>query len=385
MSKAEEPLETRIDRLHAHGIVDLHFDLLIDLYEKRNQPGGLVSHFLPEFEAGDMGVLGVAIYVEDRYLPELGLRVGLDQIARLYAEVDQTDRFAICKRFAEIRRARAANKIALLITMEGVEPLGEDLNLLTVFYELGVRAACLTHARRNAAGSGGIFAASGSPRDGLTAFGRDLVCECERLGVIFDLAHINPKGFEDVVGLTSKPLIVSHTNARKFYDIERNITDEQIKIVGQRGGVIGINAILVSANPEKSTIDHYIDHIEHVIDLIGIDGVGIGFDFCEYLFHQLPKNIVEELAAKFTRPHFIADLTNHTHARNLTRKLIERGFDDDEIEKILFGNWMRIFQNLLWRVCTCHAVVQRRRMTAESVPMVTGWVTVGICDQARPR
>jgi membrane dipeptidase len=347
MSKAEEPLETRIDRLHAHGIVDLHFDLLIDLYEKRNQPGALVSHFLPELEAGDMGVLGVAIYVEDRYLPELGLRVGLDQIARLYAEVDQTDRFAICKRFAEIRRARATNKIALLITMEGVEPLGEDLNLLRVFYELGVRAVGLTHARRNAAGSGGIFAASGSPRDGLTAFGRDVVRECERLGIVVDLAHINPKGFEDIVDLTTKPLIVSHTNARKFYDIERNINDEQIKAIGQRGGVVGLNAILVSPNPEESTLDHYIDHIEHVIGLVGIDRVGIGFDFCEYLFEQLPPSVVQELAAKLTTPHFIPDLTNHSHARNLTRKLIERGFSDEQIEKILYRNWMRVLEELL--------------------------------------
>ena len=231
--------------------------------------------------------------------------------------------------------------------MEGVEPLGGDLDLLRVFYELGVRAICLTHARRNAAGSGGIFAASGSPRDGLTAFGRDLVRECERLGILVDLAHINPKGFEEIVDLTTKPLIVSHTNARKFYDIERNISDEQVKMIGQRGGVVGVNTILVGANKEKSTLDHYVDHIEHVRDLIGIDGVGIGFDFCEYLFQQLPRNVVEELAAKLTTPHFIPDLTNHSHARNLTRKLIERGFSDEEIERILYANWMRIFETLL--------------------------------------
>ena len=346
MSETRESLDPRIGRLHAHGIVDLHFDLLIDLYEKRNQPGVLISHFLPEFEAGDMGVIGVAIYVEDRYLPELGLRVALDQIARLYAEVEQTDRFAICKTFAEITRARAANKIALLITMEGVEPLGEDLNLLRVFYELGVRMVGLTHARRNAAGSGGIFAPTGSPRDGLTAFGRDVVRECERLGIIVDLAHINPRGFEDIVALSTKPVIISHTNVRKFYDIERNINDEQIKAIGQRGGVIGINAILVSPNPEESTLDRYIDHIEHVIGLIGINGVGIGFDFCEYLFEQLPPGVREELATKLTTPHFIPDLTNHSHARNLTRKLIERGFSDGDIEKILHGNWMRILEEL---------------------------------------
>jgi membrane dipeptidase len=117
--------------------------------------------------------------------------------------------------------------------------------------------------------------------------------------------------------------------------------------VGKRGGVIGVNAILVSGSAEKANIDHYVDHIEHFVSLAGIDAVGIGFDFCEYLFNQLPKNIVEELAAKLTRPHFIPDLTNHTHARNLTQKLIERGFADADIEKILFRNWMRIFQELL--------------------------------------
>jgi membrane dipeptidase len=347
MTRMEKSIEERIDRLHAGGIVDFHFDLLIDLYEKRDRPNVLVSHFLPEFEAGSIGALGVAIYIEDRYMPEMGLRVALDQVARLYAEAEQTERFAVCKTFAEIQQARSANKIALLIAMEGVEPLGEDLNLLRAFYELGLRAVGLTHARRNSAGSGGIFKPSGSPRDGLTNFGRDVVHECERLGIIIDLAHINPKGFEDIADLTSKPLIVSHTNVRKFYDIERNISNEQIKIIGERGGVVGINAILVSPHPETSTLDRYVDHIEHAIGLIGIDGVGIGFDFCEYLFQHLPEKVRNELAAKLTQPHFIPDLTNHSHARNLTRKLIERGFSDQQIEKILRGNWLRIFKEIL--------------------------------------
>ena len=345
--KSTESIEARVARLHAGGLVDMHFDLPLDLYEKRNHPGALASHYLPEFEAGDVGVIGAALYVEDRYLPELGLRVALDQVAQLYSEVEGTNRFEICKTSEEIVRAREEKQIALIITMEGVEPLGEDLNLLRVFYQLGLRMVGLTHARRNAAGAGGIFSASGSPRDGLTGFGREVVKECERLGIIIDLAHINPKGFEEIADLTKKPLIVSHTNARKFYDIERNISDEQIKMVGERRGVIGVNAILVSPNPRESTIDRYVDHIEHLIGLIGIDSVGIGFDFCEYLFEQLPENVLKELAAKLTTPHFIPDLTNHSHARNLTRKLIERGFSDADIEKILRGNWLRILKEIL--------------------------------------
>jgi membrane dipeptidase len=340
-------IEERIDRLHAHGLIDLHFDLLMDLYEKHDCANVLTTEFLPEFEAGNIGVLGAAIYIEDGYLPEMALRVALDQIARLYAEMEMSDRFAICKSCPEILRAREAGKIALLITMEGVEPLGVDLNLLRAFFELGVRVIGLTHVRRNAAGSGGVFAASGSSRDGLTSFGRDLLQACEALGILIDLAHINPAGFDDIFAHTTKPLIVSHTNARRYHDIERNVSDEQIKMVGERRGVIGINAVLVSPRQEEATIDRYVDHLEHVAGLIGIDCVGIGFDFFEFLYRQWSDSAKQELAAKFTKPHFIPNLTNHSQARNFTRKLIERGFSDEQIAKILYGNWMRIFGQLL--------------------------------------
>ena len=347
MIATETSIEERIDRLHANGIVDLHLDMPMDLYEKRDRGNVLATDYFPELEAGNIGVLGAAIYIEDRYLPEMGLRVALDQIARLYAEAEQCPRLAICKSYKEILGARKAGKIALLITMEGVEPLGTDVDLLRVFYELGVRSIGLTHARRNAAGDGGVFAPTGSSGDGLTALGRDVVQACEALGVIVDLAHISPAGFDEILAITTKPLIVSHTNARKYYDIERNITDEQIKMIGERRGVIGVNAVLVSSNKEESTLDRYMDHIEHVADLIGIDGVGIGFDFFEFIYRQWPDSAKKELAAKFTTPHFIPDLSNHSHARNLTRRLIERGFSDENIEKILRENWMRIFKEIL--------------------------------------
>jgi membrane dipeptidase len=231
--------------------------------------------------------------------------------------------------------------------MEGVEPLGTDLNQLRVFYELGVRSIGLTHARTNAAGHGGIFAASGSPPQGLTTFGRELLIECEKLGMIIDLAHINPAGFEEILSSTRKPPIVSHTNVRRYYDIERNISNEQIKMIGDRHGVIGINSILVSPREEESTLDRYVDHIEHIVNLIGIDSVGIGFDFFQFIHRQWPESRQKELAAKFATPYFIPDLTNHSHTHNLTRKLIKRGFNDADIEKILRGNWLRIFKDFL--------------------------------------
>jgi membrane dipeptidase len=343
----EKNIEQRIERLQAGGVIDLHFDLPMDLYEKRERKNVLATEFLPQLEAGKIGVLGVAIYIEDRYLPDTGLRVALDQIARLFAEIQVCHRFAICKSYRGIAEARNEGKIALLITMEGAEPLGTDLDVLRIFYELGVRAIGLTHARSNAAGHGGVFASSGSSKEGLTEFGRDLVRECESLGMIIDLAHINPAGFNDVVSITTKPLIVSHTNARQYYDIERNISDEQIKMIGQRRGVIGVNSILVSPKKEESTLDRFVDHIEHIANVIGIDGVAVGFDFFEFIYSRWPDSAKKELAEKFTTPQFIPELRNHSHARNLTRKLIERGFGDEQIEKILRGNWLRIFEELL--------------------------------------
>jgi membrane dipeptidase len=244
-------------------------------------------------------------------------------------------------------QARGHNKIALLLTMEGVEPLGGDLDLLRVFYELGLRSLCLTHVRRNAAGDGGLFAASGSPRGGLTSFGREVIQECERLGIIIDLAHISPTGFDDIIEMTTRPVIISHTNARKYYDIERNVTDDQIKAVGARGGVIGINAVLVSPHKEEATLDRYVDHIAHVRDLIGIESVAIGFDFFEFIYRQWSEAEQIVFQNKFTHAHFVPDLQKHSQSRNLTRRLIERGFSDEEIESILFRNWMRIFEQWL--------------------------------------
>lgn len=347
MAASEKFIEQRIDRLQSGGIIDLHFDLPMDLYEKRDRKNVLATEFLPALKTGRISVVGAAIYIEDRYLPKAGLQVALGQIARLYSEVETCPEVAVCKTYCDLQNAFKKEKIGLLITMEGAEPLGTDLNLLRAFYELGVRFMGLTHARSNDAGHGAIFASKGSSQEGLTAFGRDLVKECEQLGVVIDLAHINPAGFNDILSLTARPPVVSHTNVRRYYDIQRNISDEQIKMIGERRGVIGVNSVLISPEESETTLDRYVDHIEHIANLIGIDGIGIGFDFFEFIYSQWPEAAKKQLAEKLTTPHFIPNLRNHSHTRNLTRKLIERGFTDQQIEKVLRGNWLRILRNWL--------------------------------------
>src|SRR5438067_8932698 len=104
---------SRIDKLQAPGLVDMHYDLLMDLYEKRHRKDVLEADYLADFQAGGIGVVAAAIYIEDKYLPEMGLRVALDQIALLYDEVARSRHFAICRTFSEIEAARQMGKIAL--------------------------------------------------------------------------------------------------------------------------------------------------------------------------------------------------------------------------------------------------------------------------------
>ncbi len=331
------------------GIIDMHFDLLMDLYEKRHidDRNILETEYWPEMQAGDMGVIGAAIYLDSKYLPEMALRVALGQVSRLHTEVRGSQHFAICRSYADILAARQAGKIAFLITMEGVEALGIDPDLLPMFYELGLRSVGLTHARRNMAGDGGLFAPSGSSPQGLTAFGKTVVKQCEALGIIVDLSHLNPAGFNDVLNMVTKPVIFSHTNPRHFYDVERNSTDDQLRRVAQTGGVIGVNAVLVSQKAEETTLDRYIDNIEYVADLCGLDSVAIGFDFFEFIYRQMPEAEKEAMSRYLPRPHFIPDLFNHSHAGNVLRRLQERGFSPADIEKIAWGNWMRVFEQIL--------------------------------------
>jgi membrane dipeptidase len=150
-----------------------------------------------------------------------------------------------------------------------------------------------------------------------------------------------------VLQSTKKPLIFSHTNPRKFFDIDRNASDDHIRAVGARGGVIGVNGALVGATKAQATIDTYIDNIEYTIELTSVDSVALGFDFFKFIFEQWTPAQQAALVAYLMDVAFVPDLDHHGVAKNLTRRLIERGWKDDDIAKLLYGNWMRIFQELL--------------------------------------
>jgi membrane dipeptidase len=348
-SPRSEELSEHVRRVHG-GVVDLHFDLLLDLYEKRvnkYEPLGVLGRdFWQQLHDGGIGVVGAAIFLDDRYLPELALRVAIDQLALLHEEVAHDPRFVVCRDSAEIDAARGDGRIGLFLTMEGVEPLGSDLHLLRAFHELGVRCIGLTHVRRNLAGDGGLIAPSGSSPQGLSPFGRAVVDACEDLRILIDLAHLNPAGVEDVLERTRGPLVISHTNPRRFYDAERNSSDAQMQAVAGRGGVVGISSVLLSPSKDGATAAAYADQVAYVAELIGIDHVGIGFDFFDFVYRALPSEQKAALERNLATVHLPPDLLHHGDAPTVTRLLVERGFGDSDIAKVLRENWLRVLRSV---------------------------------------
>jgi membrane dipeptidase len=338
-------LDARVRRVH-RDVVDLHFDLLLDLYERRvgkhEEVGVLGREFWQKLHDGGIGLVGAAIFLDDRYLPELALRVALDQLALLHEEVEHDPRFALCRTGAQIEAARADGRIGFVVTMEGVEPLGSDIHLLRAFYELGVRCVGLTHVRRNLAGDGGLLAPTGSSPQGLSSFGEAVVDACEDLGIVIDLAHLNPAGIEDVLARTHRPPVISHTNPRCFYDAERNSSDEQMLAVAELDGVVGVSSVLLSPSADGATAAAFADQVAYIAELVGIDHVGFGFDFFDFIYRAM---LHEERAAfekHLTAVHLPADLLDHGDAPTVTRLLIERGFSDADLAKVLRENWLRV-------------------------------------------
>jgi membrane dipeptidase len=209
-----------------------------------------------------------------------------------------------------------------------------------------VRCIGLTHVRRNLAGDGGLMAPTGSSPQGLSAFGRAVVDACEDLRILIDLAHLNPAGVEDVLDRTHGPLVISHTNPRRFYDIERNSSDEQLQAVAERGGVVGISSVLLSPSQDGATARAFVDQIVYVAELIGIDHVGLGFDFFDFIYRAMPPEEKAAFEQELTPVYLPPDLLDHGDAPTVTRLLVERGFGGDDIAKVLRENWLRALRSV---------------------------------------
>ncbi len=324
--------------------IDAHFDLTYDVANRRERGGLKVveNKYLSHFKGGDFNLIVSAIFINDVFLPEMGLRKALDQISYLHDEIAESPgKFRICRTMKEAYAAKAAGELAIFLSLEGADPLQNDLGLLRIFYELGVRGLGLVWSRRNYVADGAFFSAVREGRKGgLTPFGIELIEKAEALGMFIDVSHLNDEGFWDVIDVVKKPIIASHSNCRSLAGSMRNLTDEQIKAIAHGGGVVGMNAlnVFVRDNEPDVTVNHFVDHVDHIVKIAGVDCVGLGFDLCDS--HADFLQMVPALES-----HDIID--THAELGEFTQELIVRGYSDDDIIKILGGNFSRVFADIL--------------------------------------
>jgi membrane dipeptidase len=341
----ESKLMEQVADIHSRAFtVDAHFDLPYEVANRRERGAEKVieTSYMEQFRRGSVDLLVSAIFIHDFFLPEMGLRKALDQISYLLEEIEETPgQFRICRTTAEAYAARSSGETALFLSLEGADPLQNDIQLLRIFYELGVRGLGLVWSRRNYAGDGAFFVKTREGRKGgLTPFGVKLIEQAERFGMFVDVSHINDEGFWDVMDVASQPVIASHSNCRALSGTMRNLDDEQIKAIAKNGGVIGMNSInlFIRDDEPEVTVSHFIDHVDHIARVGGIEHVGLGFDLCESFkdFLQVEKPLDTNDVIK-----------THAELGEFTAGLITRGYTDEEIIAVLGGNFMRVFSEIL--------------------------------------
>ncbi len=359
-------------KIHDEAIVvDTHTDTPMIMYHrnidigKRNEKTNVD---LVRMKEGGLDAVFFAVFVSNRQDKDQPSKLALEVIDRIYRQVDQYPGLAeMAISAADIERIHGSGKRAILIGMENGSPVEGSLALLRDFYRLGVRYITLTHGSNN-----DICDSSTDEKpqwNGLSPFGKEAVQEMNRLGMMVDVSHISDQAFWDVMKLSSAPVMASHSCVRAICDSPRNLTDDMIRALAKNGGVIQINFFSAFLDqeygkkaeetekmlkpvreklreqykndrsgfwaaymeefqkngPQSPSIDVLINHIDHVVKLVGIDYVGLGSDF--------------DGASDY--PVGLKDVTGFPL---ITYKLLERGYSPENIKKILGGNFLRVFK-----------------------------------------
>ncbi len=284
---------------------------------------------------------------------------------------DHTDLVEIAKTPEDAYRLEKLGKRAAFIGMENGYPIGKDVSLVEYFFDRGVRYITLCHSGDNDI-CDSSFERRNPEDDGLSEFGKQVVAECNRLGIMVDISHVSDRSFYDVLQITKAPVIASHSSVRAICDHPRNLTDEMLKALAENGGVIQIcfvSSFIKTPDPnperdeamagleekygsrrdiadeetrkkwreefmairekfpeERATIKNVVDHIDYVVDLIGVDYVGIGTDF--------------DGGGGVDGCDDVSDMPN------ITQELVRRGYSEEDIQKIWGGNLMRVFREV---------------------------------------
>ncbi|MCT9929580.1 dipeptidase [Planotetraspora sp. A-T 1434] len=343
----------QLSDLHADAVVaDAHNDLLMAVSARppRMWASFFRDQWLPQLVAGGVNVQVLPVFIDDQYRPEGALRQTLRMIecAHVLAE-GNPEAVRICYDGQQIDEALALGRIALVLAMESMPGIGDSVELIPTVHRLGVRVASIAHWDRTAL-------ADGSGQDGtgsrLTSHGVEALQEMERLGMIFDVSHLGASGVGHVLEIATRPVIATHSSARALRDHHRNLTDDQLRGIAANGGVVCVNflAAFLTVDARSATIDHLVDHIEHVAGVAGIDHVGLGPDFIREVHRDLTPPCCEGFGlGEIDSAAAIPGLDGPRGLPMVTEALLKHGFSEEEIVKILGGNVMRLFRAELGR------------------------------------
>lgn len=277
----------------------------------------------------------------------------LRSAVQLQEEFDKKPWLRKCTSVDEIRRCKAEDAKAGIVTCQETLGFGKDLGLLELLYHFGLRVVQLTYNNHNLIGAGCMEPNAA----GLSKFGIDFVRRCNELGIVVDTGHCGRGTTLDACRYSKKPVIASHTAVDKVFPHERCKSDEEIRAIAETGGVVGIFAMpwFIAKDPKHTTVDDFLDHIEYVIRLVGVDHVGIGTDWpmpqtrwAAVTFKKYLAPAMGFAPGNGPSTEWVHGLKDYRSFINITRGLIARGYSDDDIQKILGENWLRVFSEV-WK------------------------------------
>lgn len=241
---------------------------------------------------------------------------------------------------ADIERAKLENRVGFILSSQSPTPVENDIRLLRSLYELGLRVLEMTYQKRNLLADGCGEEADG----GVSSFGLQAIAEMNRLGIAIDLSHAGDRTMTQTLEASTSPVFFSHSNARGLVDHPRNVPDGVLTTMAAAGGVCCVSAysdfLRVDGGREGTTLADYLRMVDYVVDLIGIDHVGMGFDVGEARTDAEVTLIGGADPAK----RYVRELRSRTDLFRLTEALVDHGYGDDDVRKFLGGNLLRFYR-----------------------------------------